>query len=127
MRNIKLHIIHCSDSDYGDVATLRKWHLQRGFNDIGYHFIIRRDGEIEVGRPLSQIGAHAKGYNGISIGTCLIGKEDFTARQFSQLRKLHADLLQQFPGIEVQAHNELNANKTCPNFDVRKVLNGGQG
>ena len=122
MRDIRFHIIHCSDSDYGDVATIRKWHLQRGFSDVGYHFVIRRDGEIELGRPLVQVGAHCKGYNKISIGTCLIGKDSFNHCQFAQLRKLHQSLVAQFPMLEAVPHNQFNPHKTCPNFNIYDVL-----
>ena len=89
MRSIRKHIIHCSDSDYGDVDIIRAWHLARGFRDVGYHFIIRRDGEIELGRPMNEIGAHCAGYNKESIGTCLIGVDNFTKKQFKSLLKVH--------------------------------------
>jgi hypothetical protein len=58
LRPIRRHIIHCSASTQGDVAEIRRWHLARGWNDIGYHFVIRPDGEVEVGRMLHEIGAH---------------------------------------------------------------------
>lgn len=73
MREVQKHIIHCSDSTFGDVAEIRRWHIARGFNDVGYHFVIRRDGEVEMGRTLETIGAHCKGHNTNSIGTCLVG------------------------------------------------------
>lgn len=119
---IKTHIIHCSDSTFGDVKKIREWHQQRGWQDVGYHFIIRRDGEIELGRPLNEIGAHCKGKNRESIGTCLIGKKRFTEAQFNALKKLNTMLKSIFSELEIYAHNEFNAHKTCPNFDVRKVL-----
>ena len=68
MRKINLIVIHCSDTyarmDIG-VNEIRQWHLQRGFNDIGYHYVIRRDGAIEQGRPIEKPGAHAAGYKTI--------------------------------------------------------------
>lgn len=125
MRHINLHIIHCSDSGFGDVKEVRKWHKERGWRDVGYHFIIRRDGEIECGRMLTAVGAHARGYNKESIGTCLIGKNgDFTEAQFAALRRLDASLHKQFSGLNTMEHHKLNAGKTCPTFDVKQVLKG---
>jgi N-acetylmuramoyl-L-alanine amidase len=122
MRRITHHIIHCSDSAHGDVATIRDWHKQRGFTDVGYHFIIRPDGEVEIGRHLPEIGAHCAGHNATSIGTCLIGKKTFTEPQFAALRRLHSSLRQLFPNLVAAPHNAFNASKTCPNFDIKAVL-----
>ena len=123
MREVNYHIIHCSDSTFGDVSEIRKWHLARGFLDVGYHFVIRRDGEIEVGRTLDIVGAHCKGFNLDSIGTCLVGKNEFTKHQFKSLEKIHAMLKCLFPKIEMKGHYEFNVHKTCPNFNPQeKVL-----
>lgn len=122
MRSINKHIIHCSDSDFGDVNVIRLWHYARGFKDVGYHFVIRQDGEIELGRPLNEMGAHCAKFNRNSIGTCLIGKDKFNKKQLQSLQKLHAMLSSMFPKITYHAHNEFNTNKTCPNFNVDKVL-----
>lgn len=122
MRKINRHIVHCSDSLYGDVRDIRRWHLNRGWDDVGYHFIIRQDGEIEVGRTMEVIGAHAKGYNATSIGTCLIGKETFTERQMESLFRIHDMLVSIFGEIELIGHYEVNENKTCPNFKPREAL-----
>ena len=75
MREIKQIHIHCSatKTDNISASTIRRWHLQRGWSDIGYHYVIGLDGKIEAGRPVSKIGAHAKGYNKTSIGICYIG------------------------------------------------------
>ena len=79
MRIIKEIIIHCSatkeNKDY-TVADIDRWHRARGFRKIGYHFVIYRNGDIHVGRSLSEIGAHCKGHNAISIGICYIGGLD---------------------------------------------------
>lgn len=122
MRQIRKHIIHCSDSSFGDAKIIRLWHKSRGFKDIGYHFIIREDGEIECGRMLSEVGAHCKGHNKDSIGTCLIGKGEFTDAQKASLKRLHKSLETQFPDIQANPHNFFNANKTCPNIDLKEVL-----
>jgi len=123
MRNVDKHIIHCSDSAFGDAEMIRQWHLERGFKDIGYHFVIRPDGEIEVGRMMNHVGAHCAKHNTKSIGTCLIGKESFTEKQFRSLRALHKMLKSFYPYIELCAHNQFNAYKTCPNFDVHQEVN----
>jgi len=122
MRRIEEHIIHCSDSEFGDVIEIRHWHRQRGWRDVGYHFVIRRDGEIELGRLLPEVGAHCKGRNTHSIGTCLIGKTSFMPAQFNTLRRLHSALLAQFPGLTVAGHRDYNSGKTCPNFNVQQIL-----
>jgi N-acetylmuramoyl-L-alanine amidase len=123
-RKIDKHIIHCSDSIFGNAEAINSWHKERGFNEIGYHFVIRRDGQIEMGRMPSIKGAHCKagGNNTGSIGTCLIGKEHFEEVQFESLRKLHAELKEWFPQISAHPHNEFDDRKTCPNFDVSEVL-----
>jgi len=125
MRPIRRHIIHCSASATGGVAEIRRWHLARGWKDIGYHFVIRPDGEIEVGRMLPDIGAHCEGYNLDSVGTCLIGNSQFSAAQFATLRRLHGMLQTLFPGITAHPHHEFNPHKTCPNFNVAAVLGRG--
>ena len=76
MRNIKYIIVHCSATAEGKdfkEKDIDKWHRQRGFTCIGYHYVVDLDGKIEVGRPESQIGAHCKGYNSVSIGVCYVG------------------------------------------------------
>ena len=76
MRKIRKIIIHCSATQEGkdvSVETIRKWHLKRGWRDIGYHFVIGLDGQVQEGRPIEQTGAHTKGHNFDSIGICYIG------------------------------------------------------
>lgn len=122
MRPITSHIIHCSDSLTGDVPTIRGWHKQRGWNDIGYHFVIRRDGEIEVGRTLDVVGAHCEGHNATSIGTCLVGKTDFTPAQFAALKRVHGMVQVLFGPVPAAGHCQFNSHKTCPNFNVKDIL-----
>lgn len=122
MRVVTQHIIQCSDSETGDVSHIRRWHLQRGWRDVGYHFIIRRDGEIEVGRQLNEVGSHCMGHNADSIGTCLIGKSSFAPAQFAALNKLHAGLRELFPNLTAHGHRDFQPAKTCPNFEVNDVL-----
>ncbi|PIZ31057.1 MAG: hypothetical protein COY40_03035 [Alphaproteobacteria bacterium CG_4_10_14_0_8_um_filter_53_9] len=122
MRMIRRHIIHCSDSLTGDVKDVRRWHKERGWRDVGYHFVIRPDGEIEVGRMMSEMGAHCYGHNADSLGTCLIGRDVFSEAQFEALRRLHDSLSRMFPGLELYGHRDFNPGKTCPNFNVREKV-----
>jgi N-acetylmuramoyl-L-alanine amidase len=122
MRAITKHIVHCSDSEQGNVAQVRRWHRERGWEDVGYHFIIRRDGEVEIGRTLDDVGAHCQGHNVDSVGTCLIGKRDFLPCQFVALRRVHAMLRALFGDIRLHGHCEFNAGKTCPNFNVHDAI-----
>ncbi|NBV54242.1 MAG: hypothetical protein EBR79_00810 [Proteobacteria bacterium] len=122
MRVIDKHIVHCSDSLRGDVVEIRRWHLARGWRDVGYHFIIRPDGEVEVGRMLDEVGAHCEGQNLTSVGTCLVGRHDFTPAQFAALRRIHGMLVAMFGEIGLFGHRDFNPGKTCPNFNVREVV-----
>lgn len=130
MRNINKIIIHCSATPEGrdyTVADIRRWHLQRGFSDIGYHYVIYRDGTVVVGRPLTQPGAHCYGKNKTSIGICYIGgltsdgksaKDTRTPAQKSALVILIKELRSKFPDSTVHGHREF-ANKDCPCFDAK--------
>lgn len=125
MRKIKKIVIHCSDSDHAhhdNINTIRSWHLERGFRDVGYNYFINKMGRLEIGRPINQTPAHAKGYNSSSIGICLSGKSShlFTDMQYKTLAKICSNLLHIFDleKKDIYAHYELNPNKTCPNFDI---------
>lgn len=137
MRKIDKIIIHCSATPEGEdftVAQIRDWHKQRGFVDIGYHYVVYRDGSVHSGRPLSQIGAHCKGQNAHSVGVCYIGgcpprtvkgwqnldKDTRTPAQKNALRQLVADLRKQFPGAGVYGHYQF-ANKQCPSFKIEDL------
>lgn len=134
MRNLEMIIIHCSATTSAmclGAEEIRKWHLERGFSDIGYHYVIRRNGSVEPGRPLDQPGAHCKGYNARSIGICLVGGVEehegklipagnFTEIQWQVLEQLVIRLLRAYPSIQsVHGHNEFAA-KDCPCFDVQE-------
>ena len=136
MRDINMIVIHCSattakQSQIG-VKEIDKWHRQRGFFEIGYHFVIKRSGEIQKGRDIEKIGAHAKGYNETSIGICLVGgidkrgnpENNFTVAQFDALNALLHELIEQYPDIKViLGHRDLPlVNKACPSFDVSEWL-----
>lgn len=131
MRNIKEIIVHCSATPEGKdftVEDIRKWHLARGFKDIGYHYVIYRDGSIHKGREESVIGAHCTGHNSYSIGVCYIGgvakdgktpKDTRTEAQKESLVELLKELKAKYPKATIHGHREF-ANKACPSFDAKK-------
>lgn len=132
MRKINKIIIHCSATPEGrehDVADIRRWHLKRGFNDIGYHYLIHIDGTIEEGRPINKQGAHCSGQNRGSIGICYVGgmskdmkkaKDTRTQAQKDSLIKLMHELIYKYnKDMTIHGHNEY-ANKACPSFNVQE-------
>lgn len=132
MRKIDEIIIHCSATEEGKdftAADINRWHIQRGWKKIGYHYVIRLDGTIEAGRPLDEIGAHCKGHNRNSVGICYIGGlknkipcNTMTKEQKEVLLELIQYLLDRFPTIHnVAGHNEYS-NKPCPGFNVPQFL-----
>lgn len=138
MRKISKIIVHCSatkPSQECNANIITQWHVARGFKTIGYHFVILRDGKIEKGRPISQVGAHCKGHNSDSIGICLIGglnndmspSSDYTIAQKQVLHCLIKLLSVQYsiPYTEIYGHRDLDPHKTCPNFNVQKFYNYG--
>jgi N-acetyl-anhydromuramyl-L-alanine amidase AmpD len=135
-------VIHCSasqpKSDIG-VKEITAMHKARGFRTIGYHYVIRRDGTREVGRPINQIGAHVSGHNFESVGVCMIGginakgkaENNYTKEQFDDLADLLRELKPKFPIAEIVGHRDLSPDtngdgkvskyewvKDCPCFDV---------
>lgn len=136
MREIRRVIVHHSASEFGDAALIDSWHRERGFESIGYHFVIlngrRRgalkfsredDGKLEIGRPVEVVGAHAGrvGANHDSIGVCLIGNESFTRFQFCELVWLLRRLNDRFAvGCDgVLGHGEIDPQKPfCPGFNM---------
>ena len=130
MRKINKIILHCAATREGQnftVADIERWHKQRGFAKIGYHFVIYLDGSVHKGRDISEIGAHVQGQNSNSIGICYIGgldvngkaKDTRTDAQKASLVKLVAELKAQFQDTTIHGHNEF-ANKACPCFEVKK-------
>ena len=130
-RNINEIIVHCSATAEGKdftTAQIKQWHLARGFSDIGYHWVIYRDGSIHPGRDESKIGAHCSGHNSYSIGVCYIGgcasdgrtpKDTRTEAQKASLLKLLKELKLRYPKATIHGHREY-ANKACPSFDAKK-------
>lgn len=126
-------IVHCSATppslDWG-AADIRRLHMKDpfAFSDIGYHYVIKRDGTVEKGRAEDQQGAHAAGWNQAAIGVCMVGgvngrqqtEDNFTDAQYEALEKLLTELAQRYPKAVVCGHRDLaGVNKACPSFDVK--------
>ena len=130
-REINKIIIHCSATREGQnisTETIRTWHMRdRGWSDIGYHYVIGLDGIIDYGRPVNRIGAHCLNNNQSSIGICYIGglnlkgkaKDTRTDKQKAALIKILKTLTHIYPDASIHGHKEF-ANKACPCFDVQK-------
>lgn len=133
-RKIDKLIIHCSATphhmDIG-VEQIDNWHRMRGWSQIGYHFVIRRDGTLEHGRPVKKMGAHVKGYNRYSIGICLVGgvnadmkaENNFTWAQWRRIEQFARLFKVEYPKATIHGHNEFTKYKECPSFDVQEWLN----
>ena len=132
MRDLNRIILHCAATREGkdfSVDTIREWHVNgRGWSDIGYHWVIRLDGSIEVGRPLEKSGAHTKGHNKDSVGVCYIGgcdadgkpKDTMNPEQEKAWRMIVLSLRTLYGNhITIHGHNEF-ANKACPSFTVKE-------
>lgn len=129
-------VIHCSASppklDVG-VREIRQWHLARGFSDIGYHFVIRRNGRVETGRAEDMVGSHVQGHNANSLGICMVGgvdarqrpQDNFTAEQWASLQTVLMRLTAKYPGATILGHRDFpGVHKACPCFDAIKWAQG---
>lgn len=142
MRQINELFIHCSatqpkwmaaNSCQQKVEEIRRWHTDKGWSNIGYHFVVDRQGDVCVGRPVERVGAHAKGHNKNSIGICLIGgfgsdaddkfEEHYTDLQRKALDNLIKDLTDEHSNAKIRGHNEVSS-KACPGFRVKEYLDG---
>lgn len=124
-RKINKVFIHCSASDFpqhDNIATIKKWHLEKGFSDIGYHFVITKNGQIFNGRNIEKIPAAQCGYNTNSIAICLTGMRNFSSEQYSSLKKLCAEINNDIKNVTFHGHCEVSS-KPCPVFDYKTVLN----
>ena len=131
-REINLIVVHCSATppsmDIG-VETIKRWHTKKGWSDCGYHYVIKRDGSVEKGRPIQRPGAHAKGYNKNSIGICCVGgvddqmnpEDNRTEAQKESLHLLLGGLYFQYNIEKIIGHNEVSS-KACPSFSVPEWL-----
>lgn len=131
MRTITEIIVHCAATPDGKdftVEDIDRWHKQRGFKKIGYHYVIYRDGTYHAGRAESEVGAHCTGHNKNSIGVCYIGgcasdgktpKDTRTVAQKTALEALLRTLKAKYPNASIRGHRDY-ANKACPSFDATK-------
>lgn len=132
MRHVDKIIIHCSDTRTDqsfDIKDIDRWHKERGWSEIGYHYYIKLNGTIQYGRDISKVGAHTKGQNTPSIGICLEGGKNpdgtkwdmCTLAQERSLMNLIHGLQVTFPNlISVHGHYEFS-DKTCPNFHLKRI------
>jgi N-acetylmuramoyl-L-alanine amidase len=130
MRKIDKIIIHCTATPEGRAVTVKEidgWHRARGFDGVGYHYVVGLDGTVHNGRALEMAGAHCLGQNENSIGVCYVGglaadgqtpKDTRTLKQRAALRSLVKDLKAKYRGATVHGHREF-ANKACPCFDAK--------
>jgi N-acetylmuramoyl-L-alanine amidase len=132
-------VIHCSatnvNMDIGE-NDIRIWHKAKGWEDIGYNVVIKRDGTVEIGRPLDYRGGHVQGYNDVALGVCLVGGVDlsnkkaennFTTAQWASLVVTLKFLRKIWPKAQIVGHRDLilpgAPAKECPSFDVKQWLN----
>lgn len=129
-RKINRIILHSTATPEGrdvDAETIKRWHQNRGWATIGYHYVVKLDGTIEEGRSVHDIGAHARGYNRTSIGVVYVGgcddsmqpKDTRTVEQCMALANLLEALLDLYPNATLHGHNEF-AQKACPSFNVQE-------
>lgn len=147
-KSIKRIVIHCTATREGqdiDAATIRRWHKDKGWRDIGYHFVVRLDGTVERGRAEDQAGSHVQGFNTGSIGVVYVGglsaqgaaKDTRTPLQTVSLARLVTELVKAYPGAQVMGHRDLSPDKDgdgvvekhewlkeCPCFDVKAWWSG---
>ncbi|MFB3882702.1 MAG: peptidoglycan recognition family protein [Armatimonadota bacterium] len=138
MRTIDMIIVHQTDTPTGTLESVRRYHMQTlGWSDIGYHYLVTRDGKVHKGRANSEIGSHCKGDNATSIGVCCVGKGDalpvgtgyMNQAMWEALIRLVRQLMAAYhvPIGRVVGHRERPSGraqgKTCPGFDVAVLRN----
>lgn len=143
-RSTAFVVIHCSatrPTQNIGAREIRQWHRAKGWSDIGYHFVIRRDGTVENGRPINSIGAHVAGHNANSIAICMVGgisdkqpwkaENNFTREQWAALETLALRMWNKYPSAKFRGHRDFSPDlnkdgkissnewiKDCPCFDV---------
>ena len=122
-------VIHCTQTPKDmevDVEKVTQWHKDRGFDTIGYHYLIKRDGTLQVGRDEDVVGAHAVAGNGTSVGVALVGggtadmgwENNFNSEQFDTLKSIILKLKDKYDIEKIIGHYQVDGNKECPSFDV---------
>lgn len=126
-------IVHCTATAAGrpfTAADVDVWHKARGWQGIGYHYLVRLDGTIERGRPETRQGAHcaASGMNRRSLGVCYVGGVDDQGRpadtrtpeQRAALLRLLSELKSRYPAALIRGHRDYDRGKACPSFNAKK-------
>lgn len=141
-------VFHCSatrPSQNIGRREIEEWHLAKGWSGIGYHFVIMRDGTLQKGREIDEVGAHVAGANSHTLGVCLVGglgengqafadaPQMFTLAQWDTARALMSYLRKMYPNARVCGHRDLSPDlnkdgkiqqsewlKTCPGFDAAR-------
>lgn len=126
MRKITRIVVHCTDSPDSldvDAKTIDRWHKERGWTGIGYHWVVRRTGQVEMGRPESEVGSHVFGHNRDTIGVVWSGRSKPEPAQYEALIAKIVDCNVRFglTADDVFGHCELANGKTCPNLHMAKV------
>lgn len=123
-------IVHCTATPEGrevSVQEIERWHRQKGYNGIGYHYVVHLDGKVERGRDERAVGAHTAGQNHCSVGVVYVGgcdramkpKDTRTAAQKVSLQKLLTELRRRYPKAEIYGHRDFT-RKACPSFDAKE-------
>jgi N-acetyl-anhydromuramyl-L-alanine amidase AmpD len=132
MRTITLLVIHCSavrPDQTSSAAQIDTWHRRQGWHlGIGYHYVVRRDGQIEPGCPEWMVGAHCKNHNAHSIGICYEGglnargqpADTRTLAQKLAMLQLLEILHRKYPKALIVGHRDLSHDRDCPCFDAIK-------
>ena len=133
MRKIDKLIVHCSatpEHKEFDVEDITDWHVNgNGWSDCGYHIVIKLDGTVQTGRPISKVGAGVYGKNRGSIHICYIGGMDRTMdnwidtrtpEQKESLEQLLKDLKDKYPEATIYGHKDFTNKKVCPCFDAKE-------
>lgn len=125
-------VVHCSATPPSmDIGRdeIDDWHRQRGWAGIGYHYVIRRNGDVEIGRPVNMMGSHVRGYNAESVAVCWVGgvdadgvpEDNRTEMQKLSLRAIVAMLMATYPEATLRGHRDFpGVLKACPSFDVEE-------
>ena len=126
-RAVRRVFLHCSASDnpeHDDVQVIRRWHRERGFSDVGYHYVVTKAGFVQTGRPLERDPAAQEGHNQATIAICANGLavDRFTPVQLTAVRDLCRAIAGAYRGrVTFHGHCEGSA-KACPVFDYRGLL-----
>ena len=124
---IVIHSTHTKPNANISIRTVDEWHRKRGMLKVGYHFFIRREGLIEVGRGVNDIGAHTKEHDLDSVSVCLAGglntrgivAPDYAKEQLETLFVLVKTLKHMYPDAKVVCHRDLSTTE-CPSFNVKE-------